>query len=365
MSRDPNAIAPQISQAAAEWFLIMREPAVSEDERTMFTAWLRASPVHVRAYLDIGRMWGDAARLGPELAVEPERVSTMVPANVLSLHAARAPWREDTAAAAAMPACAAAPPPRIPRRRFVGIAASALLLAGLAGGLAWWQLRQPTAYATGLGEQRVITLEDGSIIRLNSRSEVGVRMLPEQRLIELVEGQALFEVAKDPRRPFIVHSGDVTARAVGTQFDVYRKQGGTVVTVVEGQVEVLAVRRTPMSDAQGARPLPVPVAVAAGEQVIVSHAGVIEQRRDANVNAATRWLQQELVFEGQPLRAVVDEFNRYQRIPIVLADPELGDLRVNAVFNTTGPESLLRFVGRLDGVAVERGPQEIRITRRR
>lgn len=357
MSRDPHAIAPQISQAAAEWFIVMREPGVSEADRAAFAAWLQASPVHVRAYLDVTRLWGDAAQLDPELPVEED--SDLAAANVLPLREA-APPRKDAAALGGEPASVALQ--RKARRRPYAVAASIALLAGLAGAATWWQLHQPPTYITEVGEQRVLTLEDGSIIRLNSRSEVKVRMLPEQRLIELVDGQALFEVAKDPQRPFIVRSGNVTTRAVGTQFDVYRKPTGTVVTVVEGQVEVRTEPAVWNVDT-GIEGLAVPVSVKAGEQVIVGRAGAIEQHRDANVNAATRWLQQELVFEGQPLSAVVEEFNRYQRVPIVLDDPALGELRVNAVFNTTGPEPLLRFVGRMEHVRVERTLREIRIVR--
>lgn len=356
MSRDPHAIAPQISQAAAEWFIIMREPVVSEADRAGFAAWLQASPVHVRAYLDVTRLWGDAAQLDPELPVAED--SELAAANVLPMPEA-AQLRKGAATVGGEPASAA--PQRKTGRRLYAIAASVVLLAGLVGTGAWWQLHQLPTYVTEVGEQRVITLEDGSIVRLNSRSEVKVRMLPEQRLIELVDGQALFEVAKDPQRPFIVRSGNVTARAVGTQFDVYRKPTGTVVTVVEGQVEVRTEPKILKSEVSAGE-LVAPMSVRAGEQVIVGRTGAIEQKRDANVNAATRWLQQELVFEGQPLSAVVEEFNRYQRIPIVVDDPALGELRVNAVFNTTGPEPLLRFVSRMEDVHVERTPREIRIT---
>ncbi|WP_202839124.1 FecR domain-containing protein [Luteimonas saliphila] len=358
MSRDPHAIAPQISQAAAEWFIIMREPVVSEADRAAFAAWLQASPVHVRAYLEVTRLWGDAAQLDPELPVAED--FELAAANVLPMREAVQP-RKDAATASREPASAA--PPRKTRRRPFAVAASIALMAGLVGAAIWWQFHQPPTYITDVGEQRVLTLEDGSIIRLNSRSEVKVRMLPTQRLIELVDGQALFEVAKDAQRPFIVRSGNVTTRAVGTQFDVYRKPTGTVVTVVEGQVEVRTEPAVRKADADIAG-LALSVSVKAGEQVIVGRAGAVEQHRDANVNAATRWLQQELVFEEQPLSAVVEEFNRYQRIPIVLHDPALGELRVNAVFNTTGPEPLLRFVGRMEDVQVERTAREIRITRK-
>lgn len=354
MPRDPHAIAPQISEAAAEWFVIMREPVVPEAERAAFAAWLQASPVHVRAYLDVARLWGDAAQLDPALPLEDGESDT---GNVLPIRGALEPHAVATVAGAEP-----RPAPRRRKRSRLPAVAASVVLVGLAGMVAWWQLRQPPTYVTDVGEQRVLTLEDGSIVRLNSRSEVRVRMDAHQRLIELVDGQALFEVAKETQRPFIVRSGHVTARAVGTQFDVYRKPAGTVVTVVEGQVEVSAGSAARNADMGMAAPV-APVSVNAGEQVIVGRAGAIEQHRDANVNAATRWLQQELVFEGQPLSAVVEEFNRYQRIPIVLDDPALGELRVNAVFNTTGPEPLLRYVGRMEGVTVQRTPREIRVGR--
>lgn len=357
MSRDPRAIAPQISQAAAEWFLIMREAAVPDADRAGFAAWLQASPVHVRAYLDVALLWDDAAQLDPDLPLDADMAA--IADNVLPLPAPagrgeRAPGFPDSAGAQARVAAQG-------RRRAFGLAASVALLAGLAGAVAWWQVAQPPRYVTDVGEQRVITLADGSIVRLNARSQVRVRMHADERVVELVDGQALFEVAKDPQRPFIVRSGHVSARAVGTQFDVYRKPAGTVVTVVEGEVEVRAGRGDGKGGVRGGAAVPV----RAGEQVIVGRSGAIAQDVHANVNAATRWLQQELVFEGQPLSAVVEEFNRYQRIPIVLDDPALGGVRVNAVFNTTGPEPLLRFVERMDHVRVERTPREIRIVRER
>jgi len=358
VSRDLHAIAPQISQAAAEWFVIMREPVVSEADRAGFSAWLQASPVHVHAYLDMARLWGDTAHLDPELSINEGSALAAgnvvpMPATARTRHAAAEPGDEP----------AFASPKRKIRRRHYAVAASIALLAGLGSAVTWWQIQQPPTYVTDVGEQRVLTLEDGSIVRLNSRSRVRVRMLPGQRLIELVEGQALFEVAKDPQRPFIVRSGNVAARAIGTQFDVYRKPTGTVVTVVEGLVEV----RTEPALRKGSAEATVsmaPVSVKAGEQVTVGRTGLVEQRQDANVNAAMRWLQQELVFDGQTLSAVVEEFNRYQRIPIVLDDQALGEMRVNAVFNTTGPEPLLRFVDRMEEVRVERTPQAIRITRK-
>ncbi len=84
----------------------------------------------------------------------------------------------------------------------------------------------PQTYATGIGEQRSIVLADGSTVDLNSRSKIRIRFSSERRGVELIEGQALFKVAKDHARPFVVDSDGTRVRAVGTQFDVYRKRRG-------------------------------------------------------------------------------------------------------------------------------------------
>jgi transmembrane sensor len=244
-------------------------------------------------------------------------------------------------------------------------AAAAVVVAAVSAA-AWWQFTRPPVYETDVGEQRTVLLDDGSVVRLNSRSKFSVRLEPERRGIELLEGQALFEVAKDPTRPFIVKSGDIAIRAVGTAFDVYRKQTGTVVTVVEGAVQVslegagAAVDREDSGSARGEENKPL----SAGQQAVVKPLGTIERREGVNVAAATSWLQRELVFSGESLGSVVDEFNRYNKRTIVLTDPSLVDLRVNAVFNSTNPEALLKFVSRYDGIQVTQTRSEIRIARR-
>src|SRR5262249_53251968 len=115
--------------------------------------------------------------------------------------------------------------------------AASFVIVCLAAAAAYWWAGNPV-YSTDIGEQRTIALKDGSRVELNARSKIKVLYSKERRSIELIEGQALFSVAKDPTRPFVVSSGNARVRAVGTQFDLYRKPVGTVVTVVEGRVAV-------------------------------------------------------------------------------------------------------------------------------
>jgi transmembrane sensor len=274
------------------------------------------------------------------------------------------------------------------------------------GALLAWRAYTANTYATDIGEQRVMTLDDGSIVHLNSHSKFRVHMSHERRQIELLEGQALFEVAHDTARPFIVDSGNVSVRAVGTQFDVNQTRAGTVVTVVEGRVRIESVPASPLAqfflsppaapslpgesgtgrqpggsalpETGQVRPSPTgrarasdntqretgAVFVAAGEQIRVAEDGHIQRTEKPDTGAAISWLQQELRFDGEPLSDVLDAFNRYTKVPIVLGDPSLGSVRINAVFHTTNPDSLLRYVASLDGVEIQRTDKEVRIFRR-
>lgn len=345
MPQIKSAVPPQIIDEASNWFVLMREPSIPAEQNEAFAEWLRASPVHVSVYLEMARLWGDAAHIDPQLSTESD---AQWPPNVIPLRDVGEPARSNTELNSSR-----AGTERMGRRAY-GFAATILVAVAVAGS-AWLYLQRAPAFAADVGEQRIITLDDGSTVRLNSRSRLKVRMSPQQREIELVHGQALFDVAQDKTRPFVVRSGDVAIRAVGTQFDVNRRQSGTVVTVVEGRV---SLNRPDQAQIE-------PVLVAAGEQVKIATAGDIKRTAKADTAAATSWLQQELTFDGQPLSDVVEELNRYARTPIVLSDPALASLRINAVFHTTNPDSFLRYVERIDGVRIERSASGIRLTTRK
>jgi len=373
MSSRPPPIAQQVIEQASEWFITLRDPSVSVVDRTQFADWLRASPLHTCAYLQVAGLWLDAAQLRGDLPTDlpaTELIAFPTPAGAESV-------RERIRV-------------RRPLLRTRLLVAAAALFAFLAAGGLGWHLWVST-YSTGVGEQRALTLEDGSIVRLNSRSRIRVHFSPSRREIDLLDGQALFQVAKDAGRPFVVDSGSVAVRAVGTQFDVYRKVAGTVVTVVEGRVAVAMIgwptfgahpvppstSARPDSALRSARRTDAPVApatdavvsdnewlVLAGEQLTVASSGAVEPRQRANLSVATSWLRDEWVFEGRPLSEVVDEFNRYSRRPLIVADPTLAQWRVSGVFHSTDPESLIRFFRRVQGIEVAESGSEIRISRR-
>lgn len=366
MPRHPPLIGREILDQAAHWLVELRDPDASPQAREAFADWLRASPQHVRAYLDTAKLWGDVAHVSHAGDEELQAMLTApsAAANVVQLSDAVA---------------AKSPPPRKPPERSSPRMVASLVLALVTASLLiWWSRDSDPHYVTQAGELRVIRLADGSVMKLNSRADVVVRLSAEVRLVELREGQAMFEVAKNPDWPFVVRSGRTSVRAVGTQFDVNRRRAGTIVTVVEGRVAVSTAPEAKDAlfpwDDNGAQPqthslqldtatAAAPTLLAAGQRVVVGEGGAPSVPAAADVAAATGWLQHEIVFNNEPLESVVEELNRYVDTPIVLAEPSLAGLRVNAVLQTTSAESLLRFVSRLEGVRIERDETEVRISK--
>lgn len=242
-----------------------------------------------------------------------------------------------------------------PVRRLVSGALAASVLALLVCG---WLYVQHDTYSTEVGEQRAITLADGSVVELNAKSRIRLHFSSAERGVELIEGQALFRVAHDTARPFIVNSGSARIRAVGTQFDVYRKSNDTTITVVEGRVAV-ARTASPATTDKSLESIS-PLLLSAGEQVSVSAAG---SARPVAIDPAraTAWTQKRLIFSSTPLFEVAEEFNRYNTRPLVLDGPDIAALRINGVFSSTDPMTLLAFLREQPGVSVTESEKEIRV----
>jgi transmembrane sensor len=202
--------------------------------------------------------------------------------------------------------------------------------------LVWPHLKE-RGYETGVGEQRLVQLEDGSRVRLDTRTRIEVVMSSHLRQIRLLSGQAYFEVAHDAARPLVVIAGRTRVRAVGTRFDV-RKDGGQVrVTLVQGVVEV--------GQGLGAA---APVRLKAGQAVTSD--GSVGVPTAADAAAATSWTTGRMVFNGVPLRAAVAEVNRYSRRQIVLEARGPGERAVTGVFDSGDTAAFLAAVCELDGL---------------
>jgi transmembrane sensor len=334
---------------ASEWFIDFRAGDVDGEARLRFIEWLRRSPEHIQAYLEVSGVWSELPSSDPEGRFD---IASLI---------ARARNEPDVIPLSQLiPRLPPAPPAAEPRalrellRRPVLAAAALALLASITALFFWIGSDTARSYSTGIGEQRTIQLADGSTVELNARSRVTVRLTEHRRDVALIEGQALFSVAKDKQRPFVVRAGDAQVRAVGTEFDVYKKQAETVVTVVEGRVETY-----PGSDGDGA----AAIVLSAGEQLTVLPHTVTKPTR-ADTAAATAWVQKRLIFEETPLNEVAEEFNRYNRRPLAIDDAELRTLKISGVYSSTDPASLISFLRSQNSINVIETENQVRVVRR-
>lgn len=334
----------RLTQEAADWYARLRSEAVSEVEVARFRAWIAGNPAHRREFDEVSAMW-DALQ---GVAESPE-----VAAELQSLRPEAATGAE---------------PRRLSRRAVVGwaLAASA---AGAAGFLTWQRLFASETYATGVGEQRTVPLADGSILTLNTASRVKVHFSGTRRRMEILAGQANFEVAKDAARPFIVSAGHGEVLALGTVFDVYRRASDTVVTLIEGRVavvpEVPAGRSgasaellsggTPGAEKQAQLHALV---LNAGEQVRYGAPGRAPERTHADLQRVSAWRDRKLDFAETPLAEAIAEANRYTPVKIELRAPELADARISGVFQAGRNEAVAEGFGAYFGLDVERSGED-------
>ncbi|MEJ0037791.1 MAG: FecR domain-containing protein [Gammaproteobacteria bacterium] len=359
----------QIADEAGEWLVQHRCGSLDEAGKREFDAWVRTSPEHIRVYLELSAIWEDVSSVdlrdladADHLVAHARAEPTVVPMQPRDRQAP--PTSSLPSASPARSTSRVAPTLSVSRepQRVRRLAIAASLVAGLGLALAsfWFQYSHSGTFETTLGELRSIVLDDGSTVQLNSQSRIRVRFAEHERDVELLAGQALFQVSKDKTRPFIVSSGETRVRAVGTQFDVYRRKGGTTVTVLEGQVAITS--NEVAEEAHGVGDVP-PSLLSAGEQITVTPRVAPSPTR-ANVATATAWTQRHLVFESATLADVAEEFNRYNRRPLVVEDARLRDFHVSGVFSSADPTLLLRFLRAQPEIAIEETDTEIRVTRR-
>jgi transmembrane sensor len=222
----------------------------------------------------------------------------------------------------------------------VGAGALAAVLVLAVGTANWLQAR--SQFATAVGEERRLQLADGSAVQLDTASSVRIRFSGGERRVVLEAGRALFTVAHEADRPFIVESGEAEVRAVGTVFDVRRSGDAVVVSMVEGVVEV----------SQGAVRGRSPERIGAGEQLRIG-AGA-QSTRQIDPATATSWVRNRLIFRDAPLHEAVAEVNRYLVAKIELAPDAPQTSPVSGVFHTGDREAFVAAAAMLLNLDVDR-----------
>lgn len=299
-----------ISEVAARWAVRGDASGLTAEEERQLKAWLDADPRHRGAYVRARVQWLDLDRLaalnGPVIPGE-ERFLAGTPANTA------------TPAARTVPV--------LSRRQLVAAGVAAVAVVGSSS--MWMTLRDGReSYVSAIGEVRRIALADGSTIVLNTDTQVMVQLTRQQRSIQLMRGEALFEVAHDKTRPFIVTARGTAIRAVGTAFVVRVNAAQINVTVTEGVVEV---------DEGTGSASPAAKRVAANQRLVVGDArsAEIETIPVMEADRQLAWRTGMVSFDGESLATAVAEINRHNHRQIVIDDPSLAERPVIGVFRTT------------------------------
>jgi len=324
---------PSTNDVAARWVVRRESGPLSEAEEREFNAWLAAAPHHPGALIRAEVAWQNMDRLGAMAGAAASRHSTHESAKKIKTESPRLSGSSIV----------------LGRRRFIVAAAASAAAVTIVVSLVSFN-RQAHSYTADVGEVRRITLEDGSGVVLNSDSKVTVQFRDAVREVRLERGEAIFEVAKNKARPFIVLTDAVSVRAVGTAFAVRRAEGAVSVAVTEGVVEVT-------------QPATLPQRVTVNERAMVRPRQVVEVTREnpSTIERQLAWRTGMISFAGEALADAVDEVNRYSRRKIEVDDPALRTKPVIGIFRVGDVDAFAQGAAAALGAEIEVRDSTIRL----
>jgi transmembrane sensor len=342
---------------AADWYARLRAENVTELDAARFRAWLASDPEHRREFEALDILWNELENVETSPEVTRERMNIAARRRLYASAVNTPPvWQQGTLnRQRESPTTQGlhgkyAARPGVSRRRIIA-AAAAITIAVAAG--VWIQAFTAGRYVTDIGEQRTVPLADGSVVVLNTATEIRVHFTEARRGVELIRGQASFDVAKDTRRPFIVTAGGGEVRAVGTVFDVYKRADKVTVTLIEGKIAVIPGHLEPALDAGASpyeetakqikqdspqteeaavKPGTGEIFLTAGQQLSYAMTNSSIQRTGADLPRVTAWRARKLDFDDTPLSEAIAEANRYSRAQIELDAPQLATARISGTF---------------------------------
>lgn len=335
--------AKTASRQASEWLVLLETGEATAEDRARFDAWLREHPGHQAVFDELKGTWGRLHAMGRQARdsglVEPDP-------DAVAKYLARSESRRG-------------------RGKWFGwsAAAAASVVVAVAGML-MYTFDSSMLYRTDVGQQTTITLPDRSTVELNTDTELQVAYSDTTRNIELFRGEAYFEVAHDPDRPFVVKAGHGAIRAVGTGFVVQVKANEVVaVTVTEGVVAVthdtesrpdMSLQEVTVKD----RPVPT---LSKGQRVEYDrHLGQPAAVPPEELDRGLAWRQGMLIFDGQTLDEVIREVDRYTDTRLIIADGDLRQLRIGGAFKAGDVDALLEVLEKGFNITVNRdGPRTI------
>jgi len=298
-------------EEAADWLLRQIDTALDATEQAAFERWLDHDPENRRVYEAARQLMGEASaaiRSNPRLQASDRS-------------------------------------PRPMAKPLLGCLLG-LAIAGTAFMLLDGPMRLRADVIAGVGELPVVTLADGSRIQLNASSAIAFDETGDRRVVRLLRGEALFQVARDPMRPFVVEAGELSVTALGTAFDVRLSADATDIVVTQHAV------RIDFADDQHP-----PLRVSEGERAVVDKRTGQSQVTPSDTSLALGWTRGQLVLDNTPLSEVVAEMNRHFSGKIVVLSQDLAQRRVSGTMTISDTQAALKYVERALGVATNRiGP---------
>lgn len=373
----------QIEERAAQWLAKRDSGEWGDSDEAAFNIWLEQSTLHVVAFVRLEAAWTEAKRLkalsaGVRLGTVPSPeewqltpffhkvassdVTTSAPVSEgsgLSNHeqerqsiTPKPPTLEPLLRGPQTPTLA---PSSVKRW---GLAASLLVVIGASIGYYNWPF--DSTYRTPVGGIASVPMSDGSKVTLNTDSRIRLAVTETERRVELERGEAFFEVAKDPDRPFVVAAGGKRVIAVGTQFSVRRDRDDVRVFVAEGAVRV--ENETEPEAREGSNEFKL-LTLSAGSIACASDAGVLLQESTVpEIESYLSWRTGHLIFRDTALADAVAEFNRYNTRKIVIEDPAVAAIRLSGKFRSTQFEAFVRLMEEGFPVRARRVGDEIVLT---
>jgi transmembrane sensor len=334
------ASVKEVEEQAAAWLVKRDSGRWTEADQQALDRWLDASSAHMVAFIRLESAWQRAGQLKALGAGTPR--GTVPSPDDWQLSAVFKTPSDDSGATARGGFGS------FHRARWA--MAASVVLAIMIG--VWYVRWSEPSYRTPLGGVASVPMTDGSMITLNTDSEIRVALNERERRVRLDQGEAFFQVAKDPSRPFVVGVDGTRVIAVGTAFAVRRDGGDVLVIVTEGEVKIEGADRRPVSVPAGN--------VARSGRVKTT----LEAKGASDLDAALSWRTGFLVFRETPLADAVAEFNRYNSRKIVVADDGVGSIRLSGKFRSTQHDAFVRLLEAGFPVRVQQTRDSVVLTKR-
>jgi len=343
----------KIEQAAATWLARRESSDWSAADESRFVQWQQQATAHRVAVIRLSAMWEEADRLqalGAGVAIDamPAPGAWRLSAADLGRPEPRLVWQ----------------PPRLwQSMRAVKVASLLVIILGVLW--TWAATRGARSYTTAVGGLQNVHLNDGTQVTLNTASAIRVNLLPGERRIELERGEAFFDVARDPHRPFVVYAGRRRIIAVGTRFSVLRTGESLRVVVTDGRVRIEEADKLGHDTGSGAKSVDEPVQLSAGAVAQADVQG-ISVKRDAVARAEDylSWRSGYIALRDTKLGDAVAEFNRYNERQLVIGDPRIAAVRVGAYLRSDNLDAFLDVLEQEFSIYGEVQGERIVLTRR-